>query len=238
MVRPVARILCVAFFATQTSSTFASTLPVMDVFPSLSSNKVIRLAQLEETVIDLDPPQVDHIPSEAGIAGETQSISVKAVDAQGISSVTLMHRADSAGEYESVLMRRVAGSDNFVAAIDSAREQRVVEYYFLVIDTGGNKVLSGFPYKPFARVLISRPSVDPLSGNKSPVGGEAPAQSAKSTSVGNVSPNTSNDGSAGKVVLWAVLGLVVLGALASAGGGDSGSPAGDTVPVILDIPLP
>lgn len=238
MVRPFASLLCVVCFAAQSSSTFASTFPALEVFPSLTSNKVIRLAQLEETVIDLDPPQVDHIPSEAGIAGETQSISVRAVDAQGISSVTLMHRADSAGEYESVLMRRVAGSDNFIAAIDSAREQRVVEYYFLVIDTGGNKVLSGFPYKPFARALIPRPSVEPLPGNGTPVGGEAPAQTAKSTNVGNVSPNTGNGGSTGRVVLWAVLGLVVLGALASAGGGDSGSPATDTVPVILDIPLP
>lgn len=208
----------------------------------VGSVQVIRLAQLGASVIDLDPPEVDHVPVAAGVAGTSQSVSVKAVDAQGVASVTLLYRNNPANEYKRVLMRRVAGSDNYTVTLESTVDQRMIEYYFLVIDTGGNKVLSGFPYEPFTRTLTQQLAIESVPSENtgiSEIEPPIPVQAVRDGETDNRPATTTSDSQSSSAVVWAVLGVLVLGALASAGGGgDSAAPSAGTVPVIFDIPVP
>lgn len=228
MLQSLARFFCVVFLLVQMSQPFAQVVQVSEFF---------QLAQLDSASndggIDLDPPQVDHIPVASGVAGSAQSLSVKAVDVQGISSVTLLHRANPDDEYKRVLMRQVSGTDNFTVSIDLGIEQRLIEYYFLVIDVGGNKVLNGFPYEPFSRIL-TEPKI-PIEESK-PV----EAQNAPPQNPPEVSTTTEQMAQNKTALLWVALGVLAIGAIAASSGGGEGTPtsSGETVPVILNVPLP
>ncbi len=231
------------------SAVIAVVLLMQALLPALQAATSVgfELAQLEiETFvteeIDLDPPLVDHIPVSSGVAGAMQSFSVKASDTRGIESVTLYYRSRNQDAYSSAVMTRIAGTDNYAVSVQSAAEQRQLEYYFLVVDTGGNKVLNGFPYEPFERFL-SQPVATATDGNgqrsddiKTTVENNAPIPVEQSETSGL--ERLSNAGSS-KTILWGVLGVIVLGALVSgsSGGGQHGA-SGETVPVTLSVPLP
>ncbi len=236
MSRSIAGLICVVFLLAQMSQPFAQTLV---------ANQSFMLAQLETdssvSGIDLDPPQVDHIPVASGVAGAIQSISVRASDVQGIASVTLFYRSNTSVEYKQQLMRPVYGTENFTAGIDTSPEHSVIEYYFLVIDTGGNKVLNGFPYEPFARMLTA-PVIDNAGGSESQIAADQEAKASGTGTAGSGAAGATGEGrrSNASRLLWIALGVLAVGALASAGGGGGSSqPASeDTVPVILNVPVP
>ena len=210
-----------------------------------ASSTGFTLAQLEiETTvtaeIDLDPPLVDHIPVSSGVAGSMQSFSVKATDTRGIESVTLYYRAKNQDAYSSAAMTRLAGTDNYAVSVQSSEQQRQFEYYFLVVDTGGNKVLNGFPYEPFERFL-SQPLSESANGDGQPerlTGSSAGEPSAQPVPVEPGIDASSASGSS-KTILWGVLGVLILGALVSGSlGGDEGNSGGARVPVTVSVPLP
>lgn len=246
--KQITKSVCLIFLIMQITQPFAH---------AARAGQTLQLAQLVVTStgdIDLDPPEVDHIPVASGVAGAVQSISVRAVDVQGIASVTLLYRASPAGEYKQVLMRQVSGTDNFTVSVDTAAEQDLIEYYFLVIDSGGNKVLNGFPYKPFSRVLAPQQALVPdLSSPAEKPSDNAQAQGMPASATVAVddtanAPETKDAGQ-GKQLLWVVVGVLAVGLLAAGAAGSGGSDtttggAGgtgtgtQTVPVILNIPLP
>ena len=233
--RKVTGLMSVVFLLMQMSQPFAQTL---------TANQFLKLAQLDAASpvegIDLDPPQVDHIPVSSGVAGSVQSISVKASDAQGVASVTLLYRSAVNAEYKRVLMQPVVGTDNYTVAIDSSSAQRFIEYYFLVIDTGGNKVLNGFPYEPFTRALT-----EPTLALENVSDQDLPASSSTQTETTVETPPLESADeprqSNSNTLLWVALGVLAVGVLASAsggGGGGSSADSGETVPVILNVPVP
>jgi len=183
--------------------------------------------------LDLDPPDVNHIPINSGVAGSAQSFSVRAVDAQGIAEVTFFYRAFNQDAYQSLEMRNVAGTDNYTVSVQTTESQKQFEYYFLVVDTGGNKVLNGFPYQPFERFLVQPTTAD--SANPK----ETPAEDVTNAEQADQTDKPAGPGVNSNHLLWGLLGLVVIGALASSGGGDQSTGSnGQTVPVTVRVPLP
>lgn len=234
--RLIAKLFCLVFLWAQMSQPFAQV-----AHESVSFQLVQLVADSSNGDIDLDPPQVDHIPVSSGVAGSAQSLSVKAFDSQGIASVTLLYRTSSEGEYKRVLMQQVIGTDNFTVEIESSIVHRLIEYYFLVIDIGGNKVLNGFPYEPFSRVL-TEPRIaveDTQVETELAENGEAPKVQRPASSDGLATGTTKQSAQSKTALLWVVLGVVAIGALAASSGGGENAPAsGETVPVILNVPLP
>ena len=203
--------------------------------------------------LDLDPPEVTHVAISEGVAGEAQSFKVRAFDLQGIQSVNLMIKSNLQDDYRPILMQSVPDTQDFIASTSTTVEQKYLDYYFLVIDTGGNKVLRGFPFEPFKRTL-SVPASDTAITNTVETQPASTGSDAFSTSAGennnqrdSINSATdqaiiANDSEKPNLLLWGAVSLLVLGVLASSGGGDSDSGVGEgggaTVPVTLTVPLP
>ena len=116
-------------------------------------------------------------------------------------------------------MRQVEGTSEFVVTIDTLVDQNRIEYYIEAVDTGGNRVLKGFPFFPLVRQLngVTEPAPPP------PVQAEEPKR------------NT---------LIYVALGVaaaVGVGlALLSGGGGDDGNDGGndpDPMPERGTVPL-
>lgn len=59
--------------------------------------------------IDLEPPALDHVSLDSGIAGDPQSIAIVVTDDTGIERVTLLSCAAGQQDYSSTLMRAMDG---------------------------------------------------------------------------------------------------------------------------------
>lgn len=177
-------------------------------------------AQTLSDDIDFDPPVIDHESLVTGIAGELQVISALVVDDRGLEKVTLFFRNAAGQEYQQVVMQQLAGTSNFTASIDSTVDQKKIDYYIEALDTGGNRVLKGFPFFPLVRSLTA-PVVKPAPAVKE----TAPAKSS----------NT---------LIYVLLGALAVGLLASQGGGSSGGddgggePPENTVPLTINVTPP
>ena len=169
--------------------------------------------------IDIDPPVIDHEALETGDSGQAQEFRAGVVDDRGLRRVWLFHRDKSGAQYSSVPMRQVEGTSEFVVTIDTLVGQNRIEYYIEAVDTGGNRVLKGFPFFPLVRQLngVTEPAPPP------PVQAEEPKR------------NT---------LIYVALGVaaaVGVGlALLSGGGGDDGNDGGndpDQMPEPGTVPL-
>jgi len=172
--------------------------------------------------IDIDPPVIDHEALESGIPGQDQEFKALVIDDQGLKHVWLFHRDRSGAQYASVPMQRVDETSEFVVTIDTALGQNRIEYYIEAVDTGGNRVLKGFPFFPLVRQL------SPLAGEPA-----APVTEAK------------NDNK----LLYVILGVAAVGVgLALLSGGDDGgngdggdgpeTPEPGTVPLTIVVQPP
>lgn len=168
--------------------------------------------------LDIDPPVIDHESLENGVAGELQLFSALVVDDRGIEYVDLYHRESPNSEYDKSPMEAVAGTSNFAVTLDTDLNQKKIEYYIEAADTGGNRVLKGFPFYPLVRNLDLPESVTATAEN---------------------APVAANDTSDNKW-LYVVLGALAVGFLASSISSDGGSdpePA-DQVPLTINISSP
>ena len=201
----------------------------------LVSQTAFSVAQAQTVTddIDFDPPVIDHESLVTGIAGELQVFSALVVDDRGLEEVTLYYRNATGQDYQQIAMQPMSGTDNYTASVDSTPQQEKVEYYIEARDTGGNRVLKGFPFFPLVRTLEA-PAPAPVV--------EQPAPPPPAASTGN--RNTT---------LYVVLGAVALGLLAAlavsgggGGGGDNGGGAGggggespdSTVPLTINVSPP
>jgi len=110
--------------------------------------------------IDIDPPVIEHEALITGVPGESQVFNAEVFDDRGLESVQLFYRSRPGGDYESVVM--TSEDTTFTATVDTQLGQREIQYYIEALDTGGNRVLKGFPFFPLVRPLESV-SVNPAS---------------------------------------------------------------------------
>ena len=176
--------------------------------------------------IDIDPPVIDHEALDTGIQGQAQEFSAIVVDDRGLRRVWLFHRDRSGAQYISVPMQRVEGTSEYIVTIDSQAGQNRIEYYIEAVDTGGNRVLKGFPFFPLVRQL------NPGRANPPPA---PPVQSEEPKS---------------NKAIYVVLGVaaaVGIGLALLSGGGDGGDgeesdptpmPEPGTVPLTIVVSPP
>lgn len=180
----------------------------------------VAQAQTLSDDIDFDPPVIDHESLVSGISGEMQVFSAVVVDDRGLERVTLFYRAETGQDYRQAPMQRLSATDNYTASVDSAENQKKIEYYIEALDTGGNRVLKGFPFFPLVRALeapVAAPVVEQVA---------TPPPPAKSNSA-----------------LYLVLGVLAAGLIAglasdSGGSGGGGDPADNTVPLTINVSPP
>lgn len=180
---------------------------------------VVAHAQVIASEIDIDPPVIDHESLVTGVAGEVQIFSALVVDDRGIEYVDFYHRSMSGADYAKVAMEMVAGTANFAVTLETDPGQSKIEYYIEAADSGGNRVLKGFPFFPLVRnlTLPATPVSTAVESNSSASGG-----------------NSDNRW------IFIALGAVALGVLASAvAGGDNETPVTENeVPLTINISSP
>jgi len=181
----------------------------------------VAQAQVLGDDIDFDPPVIDHESLVSGVAGELQVFSALVVDDRGLERVTLYYRGTTGQDYQQVTMQRLSATDNYTASVDSGVEQQKIEYYIEALDTGGNRVLKGFPFFPLVRVLEAAPVAQQI---------EPPAPVASATTERNTA-------------LYIVLGVLAAGLIAglaggSNSGGGGGEPPVNTVPLTINVSPP
>lgn len=166
---------------------------------------------------DTDPPRIDFKPVVEGLQGDSQVFSATVTDDQEVASVVLHYRLDSDSVYQNRTMSPIASTGIFSTTLKIDDAVTTIQYYIEATDKAGNRTLQGFAFDPIERQLVER---------------QIPAAQL----TREVEPEQGM--STGRKILYGVLGLVVVGALASAAGGsDSGSSP--TVPVTITVgPLP
>ncbi len=192
------------------------------VFSVMAAVPATSLAQ----DIDIDPPVIELQAVDEGVRGETQVFSSTVTDNEEVTSVTLHFRTDPDGVYEAREMKSIGGSDIYTISIETEdKSAELIQYYLEARDRGGNRTIQGFAFDPLERRLVTPEdrATDP-----------APAPA---TQNGPVAEPAAQEMSTGRKVLYGVLGVLVVGAIAagaSSGGGDDNGGSGPTGP---DIPL-
>ena len=194
------------------------------VDPSDTSVPTIRLAQTDTGTtwsgeIDIDPPIIDHEALETGVPGEPQQFSALVVDDRGLTHVMLFHRERTGAQYSSVEMVQVGDTSEYTATIDTSVDQNSIEYYIEALDTGGNRVLKGFPFFPLVRQL------DPVPESTTQV---------------------TEDSGTNRKLIYVLVGVAAVGLAAAllSGGSDSDDPDPEppgtdpTVPINITVTPP
>lgn len=161
---------------------------------------------------DGEPPGIEFERIDEGVRGETQVFSAIVTDEVGIDRVSLHYRLGDTDPYTTVPMQPLVGTDIFTASVETAgTDESVLQYYIEARDGAGNRSIQGFAFDPIERALVDESQT--LAAAPVPV--EAPEAESMST---------------GRKVLYGVLGVLAVGALAAAAGGgdsDGDNPRGD-----------
>ena len=140
-------------------------------------------------------------------------------DDRDVADVLLHYRLDDESVYQNRTMTPIGSTGIFTTTLKIDDTVDTIQYYIEATDKAGNRTLQGFAFDPIERQLVERqvPAAQ-LSREE-----EEPAQGL----------------STGRKILYGVLGLVVVGALASAAGGSGSGGSSATVPVTITVgPLP
>lgn len=168
--------------------------------------------------LDTDPPTIDFKPVVEGMKGDSQVFSATVSDDREVAAVLLHYRLDDESEYQNRTMTPIGTTGIFTTTVRIDNSVDVIQYYIEATDTAGNRTLQGFAFDPIERQLL---------------GGQVPA--AEPAREVEPAPGMST----GRKILYGVLGLIVVGALASAAGGSGGGSGTPTVPVTINVgPLP
>lgn len=170
---------------------------------------------------DSEPPVIDFERLNEGVQGDTQAFSAMVTDDRGVDRVTLFYRLDPQSRYESTSMISLAGTSIYTATVPTAGvEATVLQYYIEARDSAGNRSIQGFAFDPIERQLV--PPGQPLA-----------AAPAVDTAPAPIEPGIST----GRKVLYGVLGVLALGAIAAAAGGSGGGGGGPSADDPGTIPL-
>ncbi len=173
---------------------------------------------------DTEPPRIEFEPVDRGILGDTQVVSAGITDDIGVDSVTLHYRLDPDAAYESIEMEPLGETSIYSASVETAgSDASVLQYYVEARDGAGNRSIRGFAFDPLERQL----------------GQDAAPPVADAAGVPEPGMST------GRKVLYGVLGVIAVGAIAAVAGGGSDSDDGpraddpNGVPVRIVVePLP
>jgi len=166
--------------------------------------------------IDSEPPAIVFEAVSQGYFGDSQVFTATVSDDTSVEAVTLYYRFNADSQYENREMKMLGSTDIYTTTIDSDSVPdgaTSIQYYMEALDGASNRTLQGFAFDPIERKLI-----------------EAPAAVTR-TAVAPVEVRMST----GRKIVYGVLGIVVIGAIASAasGGGSSDTPPG--VPVTVNV---
>ncbi|MGQ7844077.1 hypothetical protein ACUNV4_06360 [Granulosicoccus sp. 3-233] len=170
--------------------------------------------------LDSSPPVIESRAVEQGFKGETQVFTATVTDDRGVAAVFLHYRLDGESVYQDRRMEPLGSTGIYSTSLTTDSDVDVIQYYIEATDLAENRTLQGFAFDPIERELVERAL---------PVA-DAPAAEAPAPGM-----------STGRKVLYGVLGLVVVGALASAAGGSgsSGGTSDQNVDVTIVVePLP
>jgi hypothetical protein len=157
---------------------------------------------------DGEPPVIEYQKIDEGQLGDTQVFSASVTDDRELATVTLHYRLGETADYDSVPMLSLAGTSIHSASVETrGSDAEVLQYYLEARDAAGNRSIQGFAFDPIERVLVSSDRL---------------AAPAVATAVAVPAELSTNSMSTGQKVLYGVLGLVVVGAIASAAGGSGG----------------
>lgn len=156
--------------------------------------------------IDSSPPVIDSRAVEMGIKGENQVFTATVTDDKGVVSVILHYRLDAESLYQDRRMEPIGTTGIYSTTVATDSTVDAIQYYIEAIDAAENRTLQGFAFDPMERQLSER--TVPVA--------QTPAVEAPEPGL-----------STGRKILYGVLGLVVVGALASAGGGGGSSGSTD-----------
>lgn len=169
---------------------------------------------------DRVPPVISFEPLAEGRRGDTQVFSARVDDADGaIERVTFHYRPAGTSAYTTREMTAIPGTDIYTVSVDDlGPEVEAVQFYFDAVDAAGNRSIEGFAFDPLERLLV---------GPDVPVQAEVDEGAA---------PIEADGLSTRRKILYGVLGVVAVGAIAAAAGGGSDGGGGDdggTVPVTI-----
>ena len=166
--------------------------------------------------LDSEPPVIELEIVNEGVRGETQVFSATVTDNVAVTSVMLNFRYDGEKNYSSASMTLIPNTSIYTASLASAPiSANAIEYYVEARDGGDNRTLQGFSFDPLDRALVSADQItEPTDTQRAPL-------------------------STNRKIIYGVLGLLVVGALAagsssSSGGGNTGGP-GPEVPTQIIV---
>ena len=195
------------------------------------------LAQINDT----EAPVLIHRQIEEGIVGELQTFLARVSDDFEISEVTLFYRQSETGEFTRIEMRPLLDSiGEYMIAVETAPSSYAgLQYYIEAVDTSGNKTNRGFSFAPIV-LPLNPPAVATTTPDPGPVVGPVvePVAPPPVTSPPVAAPEVAEAESTGggglktsTVLIGVGVGaLLVLGALAGAGGSDDGDDGGPAAP--------
>ena len=161
--------------------------------------------------LDAEPPVIEMEIVTEGVRGETQVFSTTVTDNVAVTSVMFHFRYDGDSDYSSAEMTLIPNTSVYTASVEPGPvSANAIEYYVEARDGGDNRTLQGFSFDPLDRALVS-----------------ADAIAASASGEIETSLTTS------RKIIYGVLGLLVVGALAAASGGSSGDSSGGPGP---DVP--
>lgn len=152
-------------------------------------------------------------------ADTSQVFTAQVVDDRILKDVILYYRRDGQQAFSSLPMGPIAETAFYTTTIETdPADLRAIQYYVQARDEGGNRTVQGYAFDPYTRALLPGDAVTNTQTNV------APTPPASTTSNG--------------IRWWHVaLGVVLVGALASAvgGSGDSDSSGAGGVPLTVNV---
>ena len=206
---------------------FKKTASVITALTHLLFSVLLATSGLAQAqTLDVDPPVIELELVEQGVLGETQVFSATVTDNDQVASMTLHYRFGADSSYLTVPMSVISGTSIYSASVDTNGSAiGVIQYYMEARDAADNRTVQGFAFDPFERTLIDE---------------ALPTVAESSSEAVPVEPVATTGISTQRKVAYGVIGLLVVGGLASAlgGGGSSGGgvPAADD-PDIVNVTI-
>lgn len=196
------------------SSSFTSMLMIFFQLSMAVLSTTPRLA-LAQTA-DINPPVIEFDSIPTGNRGDKQVFAATVIDDVAVQSVKLYYRFEEETAFLDRTMKMLGASGIYTITLDTdevPESASFIQYYLEASDTVGNRSLQGFAFDPLERQIVSATQVATT----------APSE-----------PIASEGMSLNQKLLIGAVGILVLGALASSGGGGSSTPAGVPVTVVVD----
>ncbi len=179
---------------------------------------VLPVSSVQAQGIDSEPPIIEFEAVDQGFIEDSQVFTATVSDDTEVQVVTLYYRFNSEELYKNRRMEMLGSSGIYTTTIgtDLAPEgTTAIQYYLEALDGASNRTLQGFAFDPIERELIEVPVAVAVAEPAA-----APARVGIST---------------GRKILYGVLGVIVVGAIASASSSGGGGDSQPGVPITINV---